>query len=116
MNFVLLIGRAGGDATARQTQNGKTVANFSLATSARKKDGTFEPTWHRIVAWEERARHALEVKKGDKVCVKGEISVREYEKNGAKERSFEIIAQEIIKAAPVSSEPQPVDEGGREPW
>lgn len=116
MNFVVLVGRVGGQVTTGQTQTGKTWANFSLATNRRKKDATFETTWHRIVAWEGLARTCLDIKKGDKVYVKGEISVREYESNGVKKQSYEIVAQDVLVGMQPSGEPAPVSEEGPAPW
>ena len=121
MNFVILVGNVGGEVKSGKTQNGKLWSNFSMATNRRKKDGTFEPTWHRVVCWDYLAQHSQELKKGDRIYVKGEISVREYERNGVKERSFEIVAQELLRANPFANvsehpTPQPVPEEGTPPW
>jgi single-strand DNA-binding protein len=55
VNKVFLIGHLGADPTMRNTQSGKAVANFNLATSERYNDSNGErqerTEWHRIVAW-----------------------------------------------------------------
>jgi single-strand DNA-binding protein len=46
--------------------------------------------------WGKLAEYAAAFKKGAHVCIEGELRSREYESNGAKIRTFEIVASSII--------------------
>lgn len=95
-NSVTLVGNVGGDPNVRQIGENK-VAEFSLATSQRLKDG--ETTdWHRIVAWSPRAEIIEQhVTKGSRLLVRGSIRYREYTTQGGEKRYVtEIVAQEVV--------------------
>ena len=98
-NNVELIGFLGSNAETKTTPNGKTVTTLSLATkTSYLKDGErHEPTeWHRIQAWGRLAEYAGAFKKGAQIHVEGELRSREYESNGAKVRTYDIVASSII--------------------
>ena len=101
LNKVLLIGRLGADPELRYTADGVPVATFNVATSETFKDrgGTKQERteWHRVVAWRKLGEIAGEyLKKGKLVYIEGKIQSREYEgKDGAKRKTFEIIASEM---------------------
>lgn len=60
MNKVFLIGHLGHDPNLRQTDHGKAVANFSVATDEKVKRGAgFEKvtTWHKIIEWEKQVEN-----------------------------------------------------------
>ena len=99
LNRVELIGFLGSDAETKTTPNGKTVTTLSLATKTSfLKDGErIERTdWHRITAWGRLAEYAAAFRKGAHICVEGELRSREYESNGAKVRTYDIVASAII--------------------
>ncbi|MGX1353344.1 single-strand DNA-binding protein [Bradyrhizobium elkanii] len=98
LNQVQLIGNVGGDPEIKTLQNGSVVANFSIATSESWKDkATGEKKerteWHRIVVWNEGLCSVIEqyVRKGSKVFVQGELQTREWEKDGDKRWSTEVV-------------------------
>ena len=102
-NSVSLIGNVGKDPEVRVTNNNEKVATFTLATSDggyTKPDGTNVPEktqWHNIVAWRGVASLIEKcVHKGDRVCVEGKITYRDYEKDGVKRYVTEIIALDIV--------------------
>lgn len=98
-NNVELIGFTGSDAETKTTPNGKAVTTFSIATKTSfKKDGdTQERTeWHRVQVWGRMAEYAAAFKKGSHICVEGELRSREYESQGAKVRTYDIVASSII--------------------
>src|SRR5207302_10072586 len=102
LNRVELIGFLGSDAETKTTPNGKTVTTLSLATkTSYKKDGErIERTeWHRIQAWGRLAEYAGAFRNGAHICVEGELRSREYESNGNKVRTYEVIASAIINPA-----------------
>ncbi len=104
LNRCTLIGRLGQDPKINYTQNGKAVANFTLATSMPqvgegKKDSV---EWHRVTCWEKLADNAAKfLAKGKLVYVEGRIQSREYtDKAGSKKFITEIIATNIQFLSP----------------
>lgn len=105
LNKVMLIGNVGADPEIRTTGTGSRVAQFSLATGYRKRDGDDVTHWHRIVAWERPNAGGGDpfavterfVKKGEKLYVEGEIQYRSYEdKDGVTKYITEIRPREVI--------------------
>lgn len=99
MNKVTLIGRLGRDPEARYTQGGSCVCNLAVATTERRKDGDnwVEHTeWHRVTVFGKRAETVAEhLRKGSQVGIAGRLQSREWEKDGHKQRSTDIIADEV---------------------
>ena len=97
LNKILLIGHLGRDPELRQTQTGKSVANFTMATSE-KRGGEEHTEWHRIVAWEKTAGYCAHyLSKGALVYVEGRIQTREWtDKEGQSRKTTEVVAQRVI--------------------
>ncbi|MBN1985292.1 MAG: single-stranded DNA-binding protein [Prolixibacteraceae bacterium] len=101
-NSVRLIGHLGDDPKVRKLDNGKTVANFSIATNEIYFDqnGTkqSEATWHRLVAWGKQAEIVESyVKKGSEIAIEGKLTNRSYEaKNGEKQYVTEVLVGSIL--------------------
>jgi single-strand DNA-binding protein len=97
-NRVELIGFTGSDAETKTTPNGNTVTTFSIATKTYIKDRNRQERteWHRVQAWGRLGEYAAAFKKGSHICVEGELRSREYETNGAKVRTYDIVASSII--------------------
>lgn len=100
LNKVTLIGNVGRDVEIRYTQGGKKIANLSLATSESWTDkitGTKKERteWHRIVCFNDSLAAVIEtyVKKGSKLYLEGALQTREWEKDGVKRYSTEIVLQ-----------------------
>jgi len=102
LNKAILIGRLGKDPEVRYTQNGQSVANFSLATSENWTDqggNKQERTeWHNIVAWGKLADLSQRfLAKGRQVYVEGRIQSSEYtDRDGVKRRKTDINATQIV--------------------
>lgn len=103
VNQCLIIGNVGKDPETRVLDNGIKVSSFSVATSTggyKKQDGTEVPektSWHNIVCWRNLAELAEKyIHKGDKVTIFGNISYREYEKDGVKKYMTDIMAYDIV--------------------
>lgn len=95
MNKAILIGRLGGNPETRFTQSNTPVCNWSLATSKKVK-GEDKTEWHNIVAFSKTAEIAQQyLTKGSLVCVEGSISTSQYEKNGEKRYSTQIICDRL---------------------
>lgn len=107
LNKVILIGHIGQDPEVKNLPSGSQVANFSLATSERRKDGD-QTTWHRIVAFDKSAEFASRyLHKGSLVYVEGRIQVRDWtDKEGVKRTSTEIVAYQVTGL----SRPEPAEE------
>ena len=99
VNKVMLIGRLGKDPETRYTQDGKAVANFSLATEERWKDGETTKSkteWHKVVAWTKLAEICSSyLKKGSLVYIEGKLETRKWEKDGQTHYTTEIKAREM---------------------
>lgn len=86
INRVILLGYVGQDPVYKEFQNGRCVAQFSLATTKKgytAKDGTkmSERTeWHNIILQNGLAKVANQyIKKGNKLYLEGELRTRSYE-------------------------------------
>jgi single-strand DNA-binding protein len=81
INRVILMGRLGTDPVLKQTKNGISVCQFSLATEVYSKvREEAETTWHRVVVWGKTAEQAgAELKRGMGVFIEGGIRVRKYQ-------------------------------------
>ena len=97
INKAILIGNAGGDPEVRYMPNGNAVTNLTLATSDSWKDKqtgqTQERTeWHRVVFFGRLAEVVGEyVRKGSKIYIEGRLQTREWEKDGVKRYTTEIV-------------------------
>jgi single-strand DNA-binding protein len=98
LNEVNLIGNLGKDPEIRYTNDGKPIANFSMATSKKWKSESGEQQekteWHRCVAFGKLAEIIEKfVKKGSRIYFSGEMQTRKYTGNDGVERySTEIVA------------------------
>lgn len=95
INKVILVGRLGRDPEYRTSQSGKGNCRFSLATDtgfgqSRKTD------WHSIVCFDNQANFARDyLRKGSLVYIEGRISYGEYERDGVKQKTVDIIANAV---------------------
>ncbi|MEQ1833524.1 MAG: single-stranded DNA-binding protein [Candidatus Eisenbacteria bacterium] len=101
VNKVIIVGNLGKDPELKFTQSGVAVCNFSVATSEKwttKEGETNNRTeWHRVTAWKAQAEACAKyLAKGSKVYVEGKLQTREWEKNGEKRYTTEIMAQSVV--------------------
>ena len=100
LNKVMLIGNLGREPEVRFTAAGQAVASFNLATSEKfkNKSGEWEERteWHKITLWARLAEIAGEyLTKGSTVYIEGRFQTREYEKDGVKRYSTEIVGERM---------------------
>lgn len=95
-NEVILRGRVGNEPELKETPKGTKVANFSLATHRRNKDGEQHTDWHRIVAFGRQAEAAGRLKKGAPVHVEGRLQSKSYERDGETRYVTEVVAWEVL--------------------
>jgi single-strand DNA-binding protein len=101
VNKVILIGNVGKDPEIRSTQDGREIANLSLATSESWKDkGTGErkekTEWHRVVVFNDGLVGVVKnyVKKGHKLYLEGTLQTRKWtDKDGVEKYSTEVVLQ-----------------------
>ena len=100
VNKVILVGNLGRDPEVRQSQAGAKIVNFSVATSDSWKDKNTgerreKTEWHRVVIFSEGLANIAEqyLRKGSKVYIEGSLQTREYEKDGIKRYSTEVVLQ-----------------------
>ncbi|AYC31410.1 single-stranded DNA-binding protein [Pseudomonas cavernae] len=97
VNKVILLGNVGGDPETRYLPNGNAVTNITLATSDSWKDKQTgqqqeRTEWHRVVFFGKLAEIAGEyLRKGSQVYVEGRLQTREWEKDGVKRYTTEIV-------------------------
>jgi single-strand DNA-binding protein len=97
VNKVILVGTCGQDPEVRFLPNGNAVTNLSLATSEQwtdKQSGQkVERTeWHRVSMFGKVAEIAGEyLRKGSQVYIEGKLQTREWEKDGIKRYTTEIV-------------------------
>jgi single-strand DNA-binding protein len=90
INKVILLGRLGKDPVVRRLDNGRVVANVTLATNDHyTKDGQrLESTeWHNLEMWDKQAETAEKyLKKGSLLYVEGKIRTDRYTDAEGQER------------------------------
>lgn len=97
VNKVILVGTCGQDPEVRYMPNGNAVTNLSLATSEQWMDKQtnqkVEKTeWHRVSLFGKVAEIAGEwLRKGTQVYIEGKLQTREWEKDGIKRYTTEIV-------------------------
>lgn len=97
-------GNLGADATAGITKSGIPFTNFRVGVTPRKKDGENwvdgETKWVSVTAWRYLAERASSLAKGQRVVVKGVLSLSEYEKDGEKRHNLTADADTITLSLP----------------
>ena len=97
INKVILVGNCGGDPEVRYAPSGVAFANITLATSESWKDKTTgqlqeRTEWHRVVFSGKLAEIVGEyVRKGQQLYIEGKLRTREWEKDGVKRYTTEIL-------------------------
>jgi single-strand DNA-binding protein len=101
INKVILVGNLGADPETRYTPSGTAITTIRIATSESWKDKQTgeqqdRTEWHRVKFFGRLAEIAGEyLKKGGQVYVEGKLRTDEYEKDGVKRYSTDIIADEM---------------------
>jgi single-strand DNA-binding protein len=101
VNKVILVGNLGKDPEIRRTQDGRPIANLSVATSDSWRDKATgerkeKTEWHRVVIFSEGLCRVAEqyLKKGAKVYLEGSLQTRKYtDKDGVEKYSTEVVLQ-----------------------
>jgi single-strand DNA-binding protein len=100
LNRVTLIGNLGRDPEVKTLPGGDTVGEFSVATTeyftTRNGEQTSKTEWHRIVTFGKLADNCGRyLNKGSKVFVEGRLRTREWERDGVKRYTTEVVALDV---------------------
>lgn len=101
INKVIIVGNLGRDPETRFMPSGAAVTNVSVATSKSWRDRESgeqkeRTEWHRVVFFNRLAEIAGEyLKRGSKIYLEGELRTREWEREGQKHYTTEIVANEM---------------------
>lgn len=128
--LLTVVGNLGGDPELRFTPSGKAVANFTVASTPRVKDGDAwkdgTPTWFACSVWDAMAENVAEsLTRGDRVVVQGYLTTREYEtRDGGKGKSLDLRVEAVgpdlrwatakVTRATRSGSSQPAAAGGQQ--
>lgn len=101
VNKVILVGNLGADPEIRRTQDGRPIANLSVATSESWRDKNSgerreRTEWHRVVIFNEGLCRIAEqyLRKGSKVYLEGQLQTRKWQdQSGADRYSTEVVLQ-----------------------
>ena len=101
VNKVILVGNLGKDPEIRRTQDGRPIANLSVATSETWRDKATgerkeKTEWHRVVIFNEGLAKIAEqyLKKGAKVYIEGQLQTRKWtDQSGAEKYTTEVVLQ-----------------------
>jgi single-strand DNA-binding protein len=101
VNKVILVGNLGKDPEIRRTQDGRPIANLSVATSETWRDKATgerkeKTEWHRVVIFNEGLCKIAEqyLKKGAKVYLEGQLQTRKWtDQAGVEKYSTEVVLQ-----------------------
>lgn len=113
VNTVTIVGRLGKDPELRNTNGGKQIANLSVATSEKWKNGNGDPQerteWHRIVIFNEKLAEIADkyARKGDLVAIQGALQTRKWQDQGGVDRySTEIVVSAYDGAFTILASPE----------
>lgn len=101
VNKAIIVGNLGADPEVRQTQTGRGVATFNVATTERWKgqDGQQQEQteWHRIVTFGRLSEICGQyLQKGSRVYIEGRLQTRQWQdQNGNNRYTTEIVAREM---------------------
>lgn len=101
VNKAIIVGNCGKDPEIRAMQDGREVANLTIATSERWKDKQTgeqreRTEWHRVTVWNEGLVGVVKnyIKKGSKVYIEGQLQTRKWQdKDGRDNYTTEIVLQ-----------------------
>jgi single-strand DNA-binding protein len=101
-NKVQLIGNLGNAPEVKNTEKGKKLAKFSIATNETyynaKGEKVTETQWHNLIAWGKVAELVEKyLTKGSEVAIEGKLMNNNYtDKDGNKRYSTEVQVHELL--------------------
>jgi len=102
LNKAMIIGNLGADPEVKYLPSGRAVANLRVATNRQWQDKDSgeqkeQTEWHRVTLFGGMAEVAGKyLSRGSRVFIEGRLQTREWEKDGQKRYTTEIIAENMI--------------------
>ncbi len=98
-DVITVVGKLGGDPTLKSV-HGDRVAEFRLASTARRKEGdeyvNGHTNWYSVEAWGDFAQHvAASLRKGDLIVVLGKLRIEQWESGEKRGTSVKIRAEHL---------------------
>lgn len=115
VNKVILIGHLGDDIKMHYFEGGNAVGRFPLATNesyTNKQNGekVVQTDWHNIVVRNKLAELCEKyLVKGDRVYCEGKLRNRQWEQDGQKRYTTEIVVSEMTFLSTQKSKEEPTD-------
>jgi len=96
-NKLTLVGYLGRDPESKLLPSGDQVAEFTLATDDKKKDGTTATTWFRVSVFGKTAEVAARyLTTGSYVYIDGSLALRAYtDRDGNQRQALEVRARDL---------------------
>lgn len=98
LNRIVIMGRIVRDIELRRTNSGVSVVSLTLAVDRdfKNQSGEKETDFIDVVAYRNTAEFLSKYfGKGRMVAVEGRLQIREWEKDGVKRRSAEVVAENV---------------------
>ena len=98
LNQMVIVGRLVDEPKMKELEDGKKVANLTLAVprSYKNANGEYDTDFIDCILWGGVAENTCEYcKKGDLLGVKGRIQTNYYEKDGKNIKNTEIVAEKV---------------------
>ena len=123
VNKVIVIGTLGRDPDIRSTNDGRQIANLSVATSEHWKDKNTgerreKTEWHRVTIFNDRlAKVAADyLRKGSRVYIEGQLQTRKWtDQQGVERYTTEIVLSQFRGDMQMLSERKNGDQSPRDP-
>ena len=99
INRVIITGNLTRDPELRSTSGGTSVCSLRVAVNSRRKEGdqwVDKPNYFDVTVWGAQGENCANyLAKGRPVAIEGRLDWREWEKDGVKRQSVEIIANSV---------------------
>jgi single-strand DNA-binding protein len=105
LNQVTIQGKLGQDPDVRYTAGGDAVCKFSMAVAQKYTDKSGDKKekvyWATVVAWRKLGEICGQyLSKGQECIIVGSLQMSEWEKNGVKMKSTEVVAEKMFFSGP----------------
>ena len=116
LNQVILVGRLARNPEVQELENGKKVANITLAVprSFKNHEGEYETDFIDCTLWNGVAENAsLYCEQGDIIGVKGRLQKDSYEKDGENRTRMNVVAEKVTSLSSKNHEKNYVERDDR---
>lgn len=116
LNQVILVGRLAQNPEVQELENGRKVANITLAVPRpfKNHEGVYETDFIDCTLWNGVAENAsLYCEQGDIIGVKGRLQKDSYEKDGENRTRMNVVAEKVTFLSSKSHEKNNVERDDR---